>query len=97
MSVCVCVGGGGGVGGVEGGRFSFSTCNHVRGAARRLLLDKKDILSLGVHFTADKKRRPPGHARRGYIAEENFCQGFCLTSVKVAWVMIITVNQAYYL
>ena len=22
-------------------------------------LDKKDILSLGVHFTADKKRRPP--------------------------------------
>ena len=33
-------------------RFGFSTCNHVRGAARRLLLDKKYILSLGVHFTA---------------------------------------------
>ena len=35
-----------------GGRFSFSTCNHVGGgggggAARRLLLDKKYILSLG--------------------------------------------------
>ena len=42
-------GGGGG-----GGRFSFSTCNHVRGAARRLLLDETDILSLGVHYTADK-------------------------------------------
>ena len=28
-------GGGGGV----GSRFSFSTCNHVRGAARHLLLD----------------------------------------------------------
>ena len=39
--VCVCVWGGG------GGRFGFSTCNHVRGAARRLLLDKKYILSLG--------------------------------------------------
>ena len=45
-----------------GGRFSFSTCYHVRGAARRLLLDKKDILSLEVHFTADKKRRPPAHS-----------------------------------
>ena len=53
----------GGAGG-EGreSRFSFSTCNHVRGAARRLLLDKKDILSLGVHFTADKKRRPHAHS-----------------------------------
>ena len=30
---------GGGEGG--GGRFSFSTCNHVRGAARHLLLDFK--------------------------------------------------------
>ena len=39
-------------------------CNHVRGAVRRLLLDKKDILSLGVHFTADKKRRPPAHSCR---------------------------------
>ena len=47
--MCVCGGGGGG----KGGRFSFSTCNHVRGAARHILLDKKDILSLGVHFTAD--------------------------------------------
>ena len=38
----------GGRGGPPGSRFSFSTCNHVRGAARRLLLDKKkDILSLG--------------------------------------------------
>ena len=46
-------------GGVGGGRFGFSTCNHVRGAARLLLLDKKYILLLGVHFTADKKRRPP--------------------------------------
>ena len=53
----VKMGGGGG-----GSRFSFSTCNHVRGAARRLLLDKKYILSLGVHFTADKKRRPPAHS-----------------------------------
>ena len=43
-------GGGGGE-----SRFGFSTCNHIRGAARRLLLDKKYILSLGVHFTADKK------------------------------------------
>ena len=37
------------MGGEEGGggeesRFGFSTCNHVRGAARRLLLDKK------IHF-----------------------------------------------
>ena len=47
---------------MEGCRFSFSTCHHVRRAARRLLLDKKDILSLGVHFTADKKRRPPSHS-----------------------------------
>ena len=39
---------------VEGGRFSFSTCNHVRGAARSLLLVKTIFLSLGVHFTADK-------------------------------------------
>ena len=41
----------------RGSRFSFSTCNYVRGAARRLLLDKKikkDILSLGVHFTAEQ-------------------------------------------
>ena len=44
------MGGGGG-----GSRFGFSTCNPVRGAARRLLLDKKYILSLGVHFTVDKK------------------------------------------
>ena len=44
------MGGGGGE-----SRFGFSTCNHVRGAARRLLLDKNYILSLGVHFTADKK------------------------------------------
>ena len=28
-------------GGGEESRFGFSTCNHVRGAARRLLLDKK--------------------------------------------------------
>ena len=37
-------------GGEEGGgqsRFGFSTCNHVRGAARRLLLDKKYVLSSG--------------------------------------------------
>ena len=53
---------GGGVGGGGGSRFSFSTCNHVRGATRRLLLDRKDILSLGVHFTADKNRRPPAHS-----------------------------------
>ena len=33
--------GGGGGGGVGGSRFGFSTRNHVRGAARRLLLDKK--------------------------------------------------------
>ena len=33
------------------------------GDARRLLLDKKDILSLGVHFTAaGKKLRPPAHS-----------------------------------
>ena len=44
----------GGGGGGRGSRFSSSTCNHVRGAARRLLLDKKDILSLAVHFPADK-------------------------------------------
>ena len=50
MSVCVLGGWGVGV-----SRFNFSMCNHVRGAARRLLLDTKDILSLGVHFTADKK------------------------------------------
>ena len=50
-----------GGGGGGGSRFSFSTCNHVRAAAGRLLLDKKDILSLGLHFTADKKRRPPAH------------------------------------
>ena len=30
-----------------GGRFSFSTCNHVRGAARRLLLDKKTFCRWG--------------------------------------------------
>ena len=54
------------MGGWGGGdsRFGFSTCNHVRGAARRLLLDKKYMLSLGVHFTADKKRRPPAHSCR---------------------------------
>ena len=39
--------GGRGWWGGGGGRFSFSTCNYVRGAARRLLLDKKYILSLG--------------------------------------------------
>ena len=55
-------GGGGGGGGERESRFGFSTCNHVRGAARRLLLDKKYILSLVVHFTADKKRRPPAHS-----------------------------------
>ena len=55
-------GGGGGRGGEGKSRFGFSTCSHVRGAARRLLLDKKYILSLGVHFTADKKRRPPAHS-----------------------------------
>ena len=51
-------------GGGGGGRFGFSTCNHVRGSARRLLLDKKHILSLGVHFTAGKKRQPPAHSCR---------------------------------
>ena len=51
----VNMGGGGGGGGGRESRFGFSTCNHVRGAARRLLLDKKYILLLGVHFTADKK------------------------------------------
>ena len=55
-------GGGGGGGGRRGSRCSFSTCYLVRGAARRLFLDKKDILSLGVHFIADKKRRPPAHS-----------------------------------
>ena len=55
---------GGGGGGEGGSRFGFSTCNHVLGAARRLLLDKKYILSSGVHFTADKKRRPPAHGCR---------------------------------
>ena len=39
---------GGGGGGGRRGRFGFSTCNHVRGAARRLLLDEKYILSLGT-------------------------------------------------
>ena len=34
-----------------GARFSVSTCNYIWGAARRLLLDQKDILSLGVHHT----------------------------------------------
>ena len=47
LKVKMSGGGGGG-----GSRFGFSTCNHVRGTARRLLLDKKYILSLGVHFTA---------------------------------------------
>ena len=50
-----------GGGGWRGSRFRFSTCNHVRGNARRLLLDK-DSLSLGVHLTADKERRPPAHS-----------------------------------
>ena len=59
-------GGGGGK-----SRFGFSTCNHVRGAARHLLLDKKYILSLGVHFTADKKRRPPAHSCRWACNEGN--------------------------
>ena len=54
--MCVWFGGG------EGwSRFSFSTCKNGGGdggAARRLLLVKKeDILSLGVHFTADKSSR----------------------------------------
>ena len=45
------MGGGGG----GGGSFSFSTCNLVRGVARRLLLVKNDnIVSGGVHFTAGK-------------------------------------------
>ena len=46
-----------------GGRFS--TCNHVRGAARRLLLDTKTKLHfvVGSAFqTADKKRRPPAYS-----------------------------------
>ena len=64
LKISVCVGGGGGGREGGGGRFSFRTCNHVREAARRLLLDKKDILSLGVHFTEDKKRRPPAHSCR---------------------------------
>ena len=35
----------GGAGGGRGGRdFSFSTCNHVRWAARRLLLVKNKIV-----------------------------------------------------
>ena len=51
LKVKMSGGGGGG-----GSRFGFSTCNHVQGAARRLLLaGKKYILSLGVHLTADKK------------------------------------------
>ena len=41
----------GGGGGGRGSRFTFSTCNYIRGAARRLLLDQKDILLLGVHDT----------------------------------------------
>ena len=49
MSVC-----GGGGGGGRGVASALSTCIHVQGAVRRLLLDKKDILSLGVHFTVDK-------------------------------------------
>ena len=42
-------------GGGEGGESLWLQYVHVRGAARRLPLDKKYILSLGVHFTADKK------------------------------------------
>ena len=53
---------GGGGGGGGGSHFNFSTCNHIWGTARHLLLDKKDILSLGVHFTVDKDRRPPAHS-----------------------------------
>ena len=34
--------------------FSFSTCNYVGGAARRPTLGKREILSWGVHFAADK-------------------------------------------
>ena len=49
VCVCVCVCAFLGWGGV-GGRFSFSTCNYIRGAARRLLLDQKDILSLVVRY-----------------------------------------------
>ena len=30
---------------------------------------KEDILSLGVHFTADKKRRPPAHSCKGTCNE----------------------------
>ena len=53
INVCVCVaGGGGGEGRGRGSRFNFSTCNHVRGAARRLLSVKKEILSLGLAWSS---------------------------------------------
>ena len=42
-------GGGGGGGGGES-RFGFSTCNHVRRAARRLLLDKRIHFVVGGTF-----------------------------------------------
>ena len=54
---------GGGGGGSEGGVASASvpviTFGGQQGAYCWI---KKDILSLGVHFTADKKRRPPAHS-----------------------------------
>ena len=53
----MCGGGGG------GGRVALASVR-VTMSARRLLLDKKYILSPGVHFTADKKRRPPAHSCR---------------------------------
>ena len=55
---------GGGGGGGERVALASVRVTMSGGAARRLLLDKKHILSSGVHFTADKTRRPPAHSCR---------------------------------
>ena len=42
------------MGGGGGGRFSISTYNQVRWGSKAPTLGRKEILLLGVHFTADK-------------------------------------------
>ena len=71
------------MGGGGGGRFSFSTCNHVRRATRRLLLDKKDILSLGVHFTAVKYDDHLLTAVNGPVMRAAYIQNFLIHPVFV--------------